>query len=94
MIEALTRVIDEQQKRIDDLLEGNKKLIERSARVFKQNDELFEAMARLLDYDLPSDNITDKQWSEYCSLKHEVRMQMLDAGYCVRCYEFICECDE
>ena len=49
MSEALTRVIDEQQKRIDDLLEGNKKLIERSARVFKQNDELFEAMARLLD---------------------------------------------
>ena len=96
MSEALNRVIEEQQKRIDDLLEGNKKLIERSARVFKQNEELFEAMAKLLDYDLPSDNITDKQWAGYCSLKHEVRMQMIDAGYCVRCYNFMvhCECDE
>jgi hypothetical protein len=96
MSEALNRVIEEQQKRIDDLLEGNKKLIERSARVFKQNEELFEAMAKLLDYDLPSDNITDKQWADYCSLKHEVRMQMIDAGYCVRCYNFMvhCECDE
>jgi hypothetical protein len=96
MSEALNRVIEEQQKRIDDLLEGNKKLIERSSRVFKQNEELFEAMAKLLDYDLPSDNITDKQWANYCSLKHEVRMQMIDAGYCVRCYNFMvhCECDE
>jgi len=94
MSEALSRVIEEQQKRIDDLLEGNKKLIERSARVFKQNEELFEAMVRLLDYDLPSDNITDKQWADYCSLKHEVRMQMIDAGYCVRCYDFVCECNE
>ena len=96
MSEALNRVIEEQQKRIDDLLEGNKKLIERSSRVFKQNEELFEAMAKLLDYDLPSDNITDKQWADYCSLKHEVRMQMIDAGYCVRCYNFMvhCECDE
>ena len=94
MSEALNRVIEEQQKRIDDLLEGNKKLIERSSRVFKQNEELFEAMAKLLDYDLPSDNITDKQWADYCSLKHEVRMQMIDAGYCVRCYNFVCECDE
>ena len=55
MSEALNRVIEEQQKRIDDLLEGNKNLIERSARVFKQNEDLFEAMAKLLDYDLPSD---------------------------------------
>jgi len=94
MSESLNRVIEEQQKRIDDLLEGNKKLIERSARVFKQNEELFEAMVRLLDYDLPSDNITDKQWADYCSLKHEVRMQMIDAGYCVRCYDFVCECNE
>jgi hypothetical protein len=94
MSEALNRVIEEQQKRIDDLLEGNKKLIDRSARVFKQNEELFEAMAKLLDYDLPSDNITDKQWADYFSLKHDVRMQMIDAGYCVRCYQFICECDE
>jgi hypothetical protein len=32
---SLERIIAEQQKKIDDLIEGNKKLIERSTRVFK-----------------------------------------------------------
>jgi len=36
MTEALNRVIEEQQKRIDDLLEGNKKLTERAANVLKK----------------------------------------------------------
>jgi hypothetical protein len=99
MSEALNRVIEEQQKRIDDLLEGNKKLIERSARVFKQNEELFEAMARFWDADLPSDTDikegTNKA-KQYNHLKWEARMQMIEAGYCVRCYNFMvhCECDE
>lgn len=89
---SLDRVIAEQQKRIDDLLEGNKKLIERSANVFKRNEELFEAFARLLDADL-TDTPTEMQWKIFTSLKHECRMQMLEAGYCVRCYNFICDCE-
>ena len=49
MTEALNRVIAEQQKRIDELTEGNKKLIERAANVFKRNDDLFEEVAKLID---------------------------------------------
>ena len=95
MSEALNRVIEEQQKRIDDLLEGNKKLIERSARVFKQNEELFEAVAKLIDFRMNYDKWEDKQREAYGSLRHKVRMQMIEAGYCVTCYNFMahCECD-
>ena len=94
---SLERIIAEQQKKIDDLTEGNKKLIERSANVFKRNDELFEAWARFYDADLPTDADNrdgTEVFKRYHSLKHEVRMQMGDAGYCLRCYNFICECDD
>lgn len=94
---SLDRVIAEQQKKIDDLTEANKKLIERAANVFKKNDELFEAVARLIDFrmDFEEHKWEDKKRAAYCSLRHEVRMQMIEAGYCVTCYNFMahCECD-
>lgn len=91
---SLERIIAEQQEKIDQLNIGNKKLIERSANVFKRNEELFEAWARLLDAE-PADRDGDPaKWESYRALKHEVRMQMLDAGYCLRCYNFICECED
>ncbi len=95
MTEALNRVIAEQQKRIDDLLQSNKRLIESAANVFKKNDELFEAVARLIDFRMDYDKWEDKQREAYGSLRHEVRMQMIEAGYCVTCYNFMahCECD-
>ena len=99
---SLERIIAEQQKKIDDLTEGNKKLIERAAKIFEKNEELFEAMARFLDAPMPPPPmplLDEKEGSNdvfqrYHSLKHEVRMQMGDAGYCLRCYNFICECDD
>ena len=92
---SLDRVIAEQQKKIDDLTEGNKKLIERASNVFKKNDELFESVARLIDFRMDYDKWEDKQREAYGSLRHEVRMQMIEAGYCVTCYNFMahCECD-
>lgn len=95
---SLDRVIAEQQKKIDDLTEANKKLIERAANVFKQNEELFEMFARLLDAQLPTQEQIDSKHpvaNIYHDLKHEVRMQMIEAGYCVNCYNFMvsCECD-
>ena len=93
---SLERIIAEQQKKIDDLTEGNKKLIERSARVFRQNEELFEAMARFMDADLPENSDFENGtplFERYYHLKNEVSMQMIEAGYCRRCYNFICECD-
>ena len=96
MSEALNRVIEEQQKRIDDLLASNKNLINRAENIFKKNDELFEAIARLIDFRIKTDGWTDKEREHYGSLKHEVRMQMVEAGYCVHCYNWMnfCECDE
>lgn len=94
---SLDRVIAEQQKKIDDLTEANKKLSERAANVFKQNEELFESFARLIDFrmDFDEHKWEDKKREAYCSLRHEVRMQMIEAGYCVTCYNFMahCECD-
>jgi len=94
---SLDRVIAEQQKKIDDLTEANKKLIQRASNVFKKNDELFEAVARLIDFrmDFDEHKWEDKKREAYCSLRHEVRMQMIEAGYCVTCYNFMahCECD-
>jgi len=96
MSDALNRVIEEQQKRIDDLLVSNKNLIDRAENIFKKNDELFESVARLIDFRIKTDGWTDKEREHYGSLKHEVRMQMVEAGYCVHCYNWMnfCECDE
>lgn len=94
---SLERIIAEQQKKIDDLTEGNKKLIERAARVFKQNEDLFETWARLWDADLPTDKDKEEgtsRFKHFHHLRHEVRMQMGEAGYCMRCYNFICECED
>ena len=95
MSEALNRVIEEQQKRIDDLLEGNKKLIERAANVFKRNDDLFEEVAKLIDCRITPDGLPEKEWEAYRSQRHEVRMHMIEAGYCVTCYNWMahCECE-
>ena len=93
MSETLIKIIEEKQKSIDDLLEGNKKLIERAAKVFKQNEELFESMAKLLDFPISQNNMSDKEWQQYGTLYQEVRHQMWEAGYCLQCYNFICECD-
>ena len=61
----------------------------------KQNDELFEAVARLIDFRMDYDKWEEGQMKAYGSLRHEVRMQMIEAGYCVTCYNFMahCECD-
>lgn len=97
MTEALNRVIAEQQTRIDQLLEGNKKLIERSARVFKQKEELFEAWAKLWDADWPTDKDTEEgtpKFVRYHDLRTIVRREMQEAGFCMTCYSFICECED
>jgi hypothetical protein len=85
MSEALTRVIAEQQSKIDNLeiiIASKNKSLEST---FKRQDELFEAWARLLDSEEGSE--------EYRRLRHEVRMQILETGYCLRCYNFSCECN-
>lgn len=90
---ALERVIAEQQEKIDWLTGDLKRAHETAETLWTRHNELFEAIARLLDYDYPI-NPTEQQWSQFCKLQHEVRMQMRDTGYCLRCYNFVCECDD
>ena len=92
MSEALIRVIAEQQNIID----GLKANIEASSRIstqeFKRREELFEAWAKLLHFDITG-NATDEQWAKFSKIRHECRMQMINNGYCLLCYNFVCECD-
>ena len=92
MSAALERVIAEQQAAIDQLREDMKRSIDDAATVYTRHDQIFEDIARLIDYEFQS-NATDQQWTEFCKRRHTVRMQILDIGYCLHCYNFVCECD-
>lgn len=90
MSATFERVIAEQQKEIDrqqNLIEAQNKTL---STMWAQHSELFEAIAKLLDASISGDENTIKR---YHALRHEARMQMLGTGYCLRCYNFICECD-
>jgi hypothetical protein len=66
-----------------------------------RNKKLFDAMAIFLDAPLPPPPMPPLDEKEGCndvfqryySLKHDVRTKMNEAGYCFRCYNFKCECD-
>ena len=90
--EALERVIAEQQATIDSL----KKQVESGYKtlntMWAKHNELFENFARLVDADIPKDDQLLKI-DEYRRLRHACRLQMLDADYCMTCYNFVCECE-
>ena len=96
MSKALEQVIAEQQKTIDGLKASIDAANRGAAQSFQRHEELFEAWARFLDADLPTQEQRDSGHSVfqiYADLRHEVRMQMMESGYCLRCYNFVCECD-
>ena len=92
MTAALERVIAEQQTKIDQLTaevtRGHKTL----STMWNKHGELFECFARLVDAGLPKDEQLLKI-DEYRKLRHACRVQMLEAGYCMTCYNFVCECE-
>ena len=55
MSSALERVIAEQQDRVDSLTTQLESAQKSSAHVWKQHEELFDALARFLDADIPLD---------------------------------------
>ena len=85
---SLERVIADQQKTIDHLNERLDSAHKTLNTMWTQHNELFESFARLIDSDIPVSVGT-----EYRKLRHECRVQMLEAGYCMTCYNFVCECD-
>jgi hypothetical protein len=66
-----------------------------------KNKELFDAMARFLDAPVPPPPmplLDEKEGSNdvfqrYYSLKNDVRTKMSKTGYCFRCYNFKCGCE-
>jgi hypothetical protein len=94
MSKALERVIEEQQKQIDQLRAALSQNTESSAKMWKQHEELFETLAQFLDADCPIDRSKVDEAKAYLKLRHEVRLTVLNSGYCLRCYNFICECDD
>lgn len=96
MSEALTRVIAEQQQIIDGLKMQIEAANKGANQAFKRHEELFEAWARFLDADIPkcSPDPQSDVFKSFMDLRHEVRMQMMESGYCLRCYNFVCECDD
>ena len=62
--------------------------------------KLFDAMARFLDAPLPppptpllDEKVGDDVFQRYYKLKNDVETKMGEAGYCFRCYNFKCGCD-
>ena len=85
---SLERVIADQQITIDHLNERLDSAHKTLNTMWTQHNELFESFARLIDSDIPVSVGT-----EYRKLRHECRVQMREAGYCLTCYNFVCECE-
>jgi uncharacterized coiled-coil protein SlyX len=89
---ALERVIAEQQATIDRLKKQVESGYETLNTMWTKHDELFDNFARLVDADIPKDDHLLKI-DEYRRLRHACRLQMLEANYCMTCYNFVCECE-
>jgi hypothetical protein len=92
MSEALERVIAEQQATIDRLKKQVESGHETLNTVWTKHNELFDDFAHLVDADIPKDG-QPRKIDEYRRLLRACRLQMLEAGYCMTCYNFVCECD-
>jgi len=92
MSEALERVIAEQQATIDRLKKQVESGYETLNTIWTKHNELFDDFARLVDADVPKDD-QPLQIDAYRRLRHACRLQMLEAGYCMTCYNFVCECE-
>ncbi len=94
MSAALERVIAEQQATIDCLQEQVTGQNERNAAIFRQNDELFEAAAKVIT---KSSGLFDcwkvdkkAEFEEYRALLSELRLALMDAGWCFQCGTLTC----
>jgi len=89
---SLERVIADQQATIDSLKNQIERGNETLNTIWTQHNELFESFARLLDASIPKDDELFKIDS-YRNLRHDCRMKMIGVGYCLTCYNFVCECE-
>ena len=85
---------DKQQESIDNLKAQLESAQKSSAHVWKQHEELFDALARFLDADMALDRLDVDRAKKYLKQRHELSLAVLDCGYCLRCRDFICHCGE
>jgi hypothetical protein len=88
MDDPLKRVIAEQQTKIDRLDKQLASAHETLNTIWTKHNDLFESFARMIDVNVP-DDIS----KEYRRLRQTCRVGMLEAGYCMTCYNFVCECE-
>lgn len=93
MSQALERVIAEQQQNLDHLQKLNDSYCKDLETVFKRHDALFATIGRLVD-SFPSANDTDEERKRYHKIACEARIGLMEAGFCMGCYCFMCECHD
>lgn len=95
MDDPLKRVIADHQKTIDHLNNRINSACKDLQTVFTRHESLFEKFARLIDAELPkcSPDQSENVFKAFNKLRHECRMAMMEEGYCMTCYNFVCECD-
>lgn len=93
MDDPLKRIIADQQKTIDHLNNWIDSARRDLNTVFSRHESLFESFARLIDARVAFPSDRARELREYQQLRHECRAGMLEEGYCMTCYNFICECD-
>ena len=91
-INPLERVIAEQQAKIDQLTAEVTRGHETLNTIWTKHNDLFESFARLIDAHIP-DSIEHGDPKNFRRLRRTCRVQMLEAGYCMTCYNFVCECE-
>jgi uncharacterized coiled-coil protein SlyX len=89
---ALERVIAEQQSELDGMKIVLASQSESINTVFTQNAELFEKFSEFLDAKIP-DKTDEAIWKRYMSLRRDCRLLMTEAGFCCQCRNFSCECE-
>ena len=91
----LERVIAEQQAKIDELTKMLASEVRLRDTAFTKHNDLFELWGKFLDTKPPKNmSHNDPDTARYADLRHAVRMAMMDAGFCLRCRNFMCECEE
>jgi hypothetical protein len=102
MSEALERVIAEQQKIIDELKQHNEALsnsaIKSALSRNKSDAALFKDIEKVIDFKMRPHWKDDQEESfkKFTSLHHELRMHLLENGWCIRCGDWghSCGCND
>ena len=98
MSEALERVIAEQQAKIDSLQKDNAALLASSTKSAQSRHDrdtaLFKDIDTLLDFKVRPywKDDQEESFKKFTSLHHELRMHLLENGWCIRCGEWCHSC--